>query len=926
MKKIAVGLLAHVDAGKTTLSEAMLFLGKSIRKAGRVDTKDTFLDTHALERARGITIFSKQAVLKLENTYITLLDTPGHVDFSAETERTLSVLDYAILVVSSADGVQGHTRTLWRLLSQYKIPTFIFVNKMDQPGANAKHVLEEIKNKLSNSIVDFTHYGTDSFFDDAAMQNESMMDEYLETGSVTKDKIVDAIRNREMFPCLFGSALRQEGVEPVMKLLDEFTVFAGNRGNKTAAGAEETRTAGPAAGAEEAGTAGPTAGKAAEGETPFSARVYKITRDEQDNRLTFMKITGGVLRVKDAFKNKEDIEEKINQIRIYSGTKFETVTEADAGTVCAVTGLTDTEPGQGLGTANGDIRPILEPVLSYALKLPDGTDPGQALIKLRKLEEEERELSITYDELTKEITIHVMGDVQTEILTSLVKERYGMDIAFGEGTISYRETITETVEGVGHYEPLRHYAEVHLLMEPLPRGEGLKFESNVSTDVLKINWQRLILTHLAEKTHRGVLTGSPVTDIKFTLIAGRDHLKHTEGGDFRQATYRAVRQGLMMSQSLLLEPYYNFRLEIPQEFIGRAMGDLDRMQAVFSEPEIFDGIAGITGRVPVSLMRGYQKDVTAYTRGEGNLTFEYGGYDTCHNPEEVIAAKGYDPEADMRNPAGSVFCANGAGFVVPYDEVYDHMHLERAYISEGMFDNGIIPEDFVPGALRIGGQQAGGGASSGSIGIEEVDRILAGTYYRSGKNDVKDRRLNNKGTTVNGVPRSTLPEHVEIKESAKKEEYLLVDGYNIIFAWQELRELAAVNIDAAREKLQDILCNYQASKRCNLLLVFDAYRVARHEICAGNYGNIRVIFTKQAETADKFIERFAHENRKKYNITVATSDGLEQIIIRGQGCALMTARDLEADVKRRERELRENFLDMQKSDRRFLLDDAEIEK
>ena len=846
IKRFCMAVLAHVDAGKTTLSEGLLYTGGSIRKVGRVDNKDAYFDNFELERTRGITIFSKQAQIYWKDCEITLLDTPGHVDFSAEMERTLQVLDYAILVVSGADGIQGHTRTLWRLLNRYKIPVFLFVNKMDQPGTDKQAVLSQLQREFSVSCVDFSKKddNPDEFFENVALCDESVLNDYLNTGSIETDVIKELIASRELFPCFFGSALKMTGVK---ELLEAVTLYA-----KQPVYTKE-----------------------------FGARVFKIARDEQGARLTYMKLTGGILKNKELLSGGKDSEkwsEKVNQIRIYSGEKYE-------------------YPGQGLGTQAGTVVPFLEPVLTYCIELPAGCDAAVFLPKLRELEEEEPQLHIVWNEKLQQIYVQVMGEVQIEILKSLIQERFGVSVEFGTGSIVYKETIQNTVEGVGHFEPLRHYAEVHLLLEPLPRGSGLVFAADCSEEQLDKNWQRLVLTHLYEKEHLGVLTGSVITDMKITLKAGRAHQKHTEGGDFRQATYRAVRQGLMQAESVLLEPYYEFRLEIPETAVGRAMTDIERMCGTFALQQTHEaGMAVITGEAPVSTMKDYYKEVVAYSKGTGRLFCNLKGYEVCHNQNEVLKTCGYIAQRDLDNPADSVFCAHGSGFVVGWQEVPEYMHLE-SILKEKRKDE-MQPQ-----------KAAARSVSDEWIGTEEIDEILRQTYYAN-KRDKSMPRTGTKKRTITRV--DTLPKTsgmtVRSYDQPAQKEYLLVDGYNIIFAWQELKELAAVNIDSARGRLLDILCNYQGSRQCELIVVFDAYRVKGHVTEFMDYYNIHVVYTKEAETADAYIEKFAHENGRKYKVTVATSDGLEQVIIRGQGCLLMSAREFEAEVKAREQHIRENYL------------------
>lgn len=840
MGKIVVGILAHVDAGKTTLSEGMLYTSGAIRTMGRVDNRDAFLDTYALERERGITIFSKQAVFPLGTTQVTLLDTPGHVDFSPEMERTLQVLDYAILVISGADGVQGHTRTLWNLLRRYEIPTFVFVNKMDQKGTDAEVLLQELKNVLEEGCVDFSTKRDVHFYEEAAVCSEDALEEFLETGRLKKETLQELFLERQLFPCFFGSALRLEGVKEFLEQMQELI-------------------------------------KIPKYSEVFGAKVFKIARDEAGNRLTYLKITGGSLKVKSVIEG-----QKVNQIRIYSGEKYEAVNEVEAGSICAVTGLSDTYPGEGLGAQQGTYLPVLEPVLNYQVIPTEGDDPILLLPKLRELEEEEPQLHIVWEEALQEIHVQLMGEVQLEVLKTLIYERFGVEVEFGQGNILYKETIQNTVEGVGHFEPLRHYAEVHLLLEPGEPGSGVQCMSVCSEDVLDRNWQRLILTHLMETEHRGVLTGAPITDIRITLVSGKAHLKHTEGGDFRQAVYRAVRQGLKQAESVLLEPYYEYRLELPSENVGRAMTDIERMHGTFGLPQTEADRTILTGMAPVSTMRDYQKEVHAYTRGNGTLQCTLKGYAPCHNTEEVLAATGYDSERDTLHPTGSVFCAHGAGFLVPWYEVKEYMHLP-SIMQEKPSDSSEEKQT----AYRVPEE------IDAWIDTEEVDRIIAQSVS-----------ANKKQKTL---PKKKLPEYYKSTSKPKKqevrEEYLLVDGYNVIFAWEDLKDLAQVSIDGARGKLLDVLCDYQGMKKCNLIVVFDAYRVQGYKTEISTYHNIHVVFTKEAETADQYIEKFAHENGKKYNVTVATSDGLEQIIIRGQGCRLLSARELKDEIERTKKTL-----------------------
>lgn len=917
MKRFVIGILAHVDAGKTTMSEAILYETGKLKKMGRVDNRDAFLDTFALERARGITIFSKQAVFPLGDASVTLLDTPGHVDFSAEMERTLQVLDYAVLIVSGADGVQGHTETLWRLLKRYRIPVFLFVNKMDQKGTNQEAVLASLKERLDHGIVDFSEVSgnceilgtSDETAEEIATCDEALLEAYLADGSLKTSDVRNAIQDRKLFPCFFGSALKLTGVREFLTSLGEF-----------ASCPDYTKD--------------------------FGAKVFKISRDETGVRMTHLKITGGTLKIRDSLS--PDSEEKINQIRLYSGSKFEMLKEAEPGMVVAVTGISDTKPGQVFGSASDSVLPLLEPVLTYRILLPFGTDSHTMLRHMRMLEEEDPQLHIVWNEALGEIQAQVMGDVQMEILKSQVQERFGVEIGFGEGNIVYKETIAKTVEGVGHFEPLRHYAEVHLLMEPGEPGSGLVFEADCSEDMLDRNWQRLILTHLEEKRFRGILTGSEITDMKITLIAGRAHQKHTEGGDFRQATYRAVRQGLCEAGCVLLEPYYAFRLEVPSENLGRAMADLDRMQGEFSAPEQDGSMALLTGTAPVSTMRNYQRDVISYTKGRGRLTLSLSGYEPCHNAEEVIAASGYDFDSDLQDPAGSVFCSHGAGFVVPWDEVKQYMHVESPLAKQLAKEQQerelreaderlkAMAADVAAGKIpsgAAGGYKSGSDGSAGSgtgSGTDSDDGIGSGT--KTSSNDTADSSSGSRGnggsslsfyddkelqaifTRTYGEPKRKLVSDYDsrtviraknaspvklVKEKEEPEdEYLLVDGYNIIFAWEELSDLAAVSIDAARYKLMDILSNYQGFRKICVIVVFDAYKVPGGVEKVQKYHNINVVYTKEAETADQYIEKVAIRIGRRYRTTVATSDGVIQLIIRSQGCILWSARDFREEIER----------------------------
>lgn len=873
---ICIGLLAHVDAGKTTLSESMLYLSGRIRQQGRVDHGNAYLDTYELERARGITIFSKQAELVFGELEVTLLDTPGHVDFSAEMERTLRVLDYAILVINGADGVQGHTETLWKLLKQYRIPAFLFINKMDQNGTDAEKLLEELRVKLSGSCIRFGEAeDSEEFLENVAMAEEQVLETYLEHGTIERGEISRLIWEQKVFPCYFGSALKNIGVKEFLAGLECYA--------KERSYPEE-----------------------------FGAKVYKIARDPQGNRLTYLKVTGGVLKVRDLIRY-QDVEEKVSQIRIYSGEKYDAVQEVRAGRVCAVTGLTKTYPGEGLGAEPPSEGPVLTPVLNYQLILPEGCDTHGMLLKLRQLEEEDPELHIVWNEELGEIHAQLMGEVQTEILQSMIRERFQTEVTFGPGNIVYKETIKRPAEGVGHFEPLRHYAEVHLLLEPGESGSGLVFASDCSEDVLDRNWQRLILTHLAEKEHRGVLTGSSITDMKITLVAGRAHLKHTEGGDFRQATYRAVRQGLKSTESVLLEPYYEFRMEIPAEFVGRALTDIQRMAGEFQTPATEGDFAVITGSAPVSEMRDYQLEVTSYTKGRGRLFCTLKGYAPCHNAEEVIEQIGYDSEGDLDNPTGSVFCAHGAGFHVSWDQVPDHMHLEYVWTPEAEKEKSAIEAKKGQGSV-----QSGRVSSSFSRSVEEdkeLEEIFLRTYGKiERKRPIAERRVESPEERQKRIRKDQM------------EEYLLVDGYNVIFAWEDLKELAKVNIEGARNKLMDVLCNYQGFKKCNLILVFDAYKVQGQELGVQKYHNIYVVYTKEAETADQYIEKVVHEIGRKYHVTVATSDNVEQVVTLGQGGKLLSARELRTEVEEVQRQIREEYLNRPQKGKNYLFDylDEEI--
>lgn len=948
-KYITIGILAHVDAGKTTLSESLLYLSGKIRKLGRVDHKNAYLDTYELERSRGITIFSKQAVFPLGKYQVTLLDTPGHVDFSAEMERTLQVLDYAILVINGTDGVQGHTRTVWGLLRRYQIPVFLFVNKMDQEGTDRGKLLEELKNHLDGACVAFDQE-EEALQEELATCEESALEEYLENGLLQEETIAQLVIGRNVFPCYFGSALKLWGVQEFMDGLECYMrarteVPAANRGGlekrngsygrsgvQNAASGQNAANRSGAYSIEAAGAAG--------AKEEFGAKVFKISRDSQGNRLTYLRVTNGCLRVKDILSSSTEVsepwEEKVNQIRIYSGEKYEMIPEAETGCVCAVTGLSRTYPGEGLGIEKASHTPILEPVLNYRIHLPEGCDAHVMLKKLGQLEEEDPMLRIVWDDELGEIYAQLMGEVQIEILQSLIRERFHTEVSFDKGNIVYKETITKTVEGVGHFEPLRHYAEVHLLLEPLNPGSGMVLDTKCSEDVLDRNWQRLILTHLAEREHRGVLTGAAVTDIKITLLAGRAHIKHTEGGDFRQATYRAVRQGLMQAGSILLEPYYDYRLELPSEMIGRAMTDIQKMAGEFAPPEMDGERAVLTGKAPVATMRDYQMEVNGYSRGQGRLSCIFRGYEPCHNAQEIIAEKGYDPERDLENPTGSVFCAHGAGFVVPWDQVPDYMHIEsllekraRRVGDEGTGEASAAPPDedrtdngretdMAGQALNLERTPAmernvqRGRSRQPDLGKDEekeLEEIFIRTYGKI------ERKLPSEAATVTVSARK--------KQHGKEEpvqEYLLVDGYNVIFAWDDLKELAKVNIEAARNKLMDILCNYQGFRKCVVILVFDAYKVDGCTLEIQKYHNIHVVYTKEAETADQYIEKVVHHIGKKYHVTVVTSDGVEQVVTLGQGGKLMSSREFREEVEIVRKQIREEAENRREPGKNYLFD------
>lgn len=854
IKRICAGLLAHVDAGKTTLSEGMLYVSGALKKLGRVDHRDAFLDTDPQERQRGITIFSKQARLTLEGMEIILLDTPGHVDFSTEMERTLQVLDYAILVISGTDGVQGHTETLWQLLKRYRVPTFLFINKMDLAGSDRDARMAELRARLDGRCVDFSAEEA-VFQEEAATANEMLLERFLDRGELTQTELAQAIARREIFPCYFGSALKLEGIDGFLDTLERYTL------------------------------------------TPvypdaFGAKIYKISRDNGGNRLTWMKITGGDLRTKEQLTNEGAMQpngqtppegqiwrEKVEQIRLYSGAKFKPVQAVSAGEICAVTGLTRTCAGQVLGGERPSALPSLEPVMTYQVQLPGGADVHLALKKLKELEEEDPQLHVTWQEALQEIQVQLMGEVQLQVLSSLIRERFGITVAFASGRVVYKETIASPVEGAGHFEPLRHYAEVHLLLEPGERGSGLVVDTVCSEDVLDRNWQRLILTHLEEKEHVGVLTGSPVTDMRITLLTGRAHPKHTEGGDFRQATYRALRQGLMKAESVLLEPWYSFRLEVPNEAVGRAMADIQKMNGRFDGPQVTGELSALTGSAPVSAIQNYAETVSAYTKGRGRFFCSFQGYEPCSRQEEVVREIGYSPEKDLDNPASSVFCSHGAGFLVPWDQAEDYMHQSTGWQPEGEPAEEPVPVRRQPSR------------STDRVSDRELEQIFEKTYGPTRRRDFRPQKEVRREEIRSAKPSKPAA------PPAPQEEYLLVDGYNIIFAWDDLKELAKVDLAAARQSLMDTLCNYQGWKGCHVILVYDAYKVPGGRRRVDKYHNIHVVYTQEAETADMYIEKVTYEIGKKHRIRVATSDGLEQMIILGHGSLRVSARMFRQEVE-----------------------------
>ena len=894
MKNIVAGILAHVDSGKTTLSEAMLYQAGQIRKLGRVDHQDTYLDTDSQEKDRGITIFSKQAELAYADMHIALLDTPGHVDFGTEMERTLQVLDYVVLVINGMDGVQSHTETLWKLLERYGIPVFIFVNKMDMTGYDRDYLMDNIRHRLSDGCVDFL---CEDSGEQIAMCDEAMLEHFLETGANDEQDVVNAIAGRKLFPCYFGSALKNEGVSELLDGMNRYVVE-------------------PVRGEE------------------FGARVFKIGRDDKGERLTYMKVTGGVLKLKDVLTLRnsqgEESHEKVNQIRVYSGAKYDMVTQVPAGCVCAVPGLVNTYGRQGIGACPDGELPSLEPVLSYKVMYPTDVDAVTMVSKLRLLEEEDPQLQVQWNETAGEIYIKVMGQVQLEVVAQMVRDRFGIAITYGQGRISYKETIAAPVMGVGHFEPLRHYAEVHLLLEPMENGSGMCFDSICSEDVLDKNSQRLILTHLQEREFRGVLTGSPITDMKISITAGRAHQKHTEGGDFRQATYRAVRQGLMMAESVLLEPVYAFKIEVPQEYAGRVLADIVKMSGTMDGQEISGETTVITGHAPVYTMREYYSELTAFSRGTGRLQVDIDGYQPCHNTEEVLAERHYDPELDRFNPSSSVFCAHGAGYLVDWYDVYENMHVKEDPGFEISGQLGYTEDGY---AMDIPVNRPGKSVSEMSITDEELSEIFARTFggdYKDkdvalngrfrrttseykvngqyNKSQSRDRQPGN-GPLVGSRPADRgIATPGAFKRRKNGEDYVIVDGYNVIFAWDTLRELSEHNIDSARGKLMDILSNYQGYMNCKLIVVFDGYKVKDNKGERFPYDDIEVVYTKEGETADAHIEKLTHELARKHKVTVVTSDGLEQIVTMGQGAIRMSSRDFKLEVERVNEHLRENYL------------------
>lgn len=857
MKKVTVGITAHVDSGKTTLAEAMLYKTGAIRKLGRVDNGNSTLDTNSIERERGITIFSAQAELSTGNTHFTLLDTPGHVDFSAETERTMCVLDYAILVISGTDGVQSHTATLWKLLRKYEVPTFIFVNKMDLIGAEKSSIIKNLSSRLSGNCVDFTG-NDDEIAESCSMCCEEFMEHFITHGTIENDLITKAIAERRIFPCFFGSALKMDGIDEFISGLDRFTREYESRPN-------------------------------------FSAQVYKISYDPKGSRLTHLKVLGGQLKMREELTYKDadgnEISGKISSIRFYSGEKFRTADYAEAGEVCAVTGLVGTFAGQGLGCAENSQKASLEPVMTYKIVLPDQKNIYEAIKELRLLEDEDPQLHILWNEQNREIHIQLMGAVQLEVLSKIIEKKFGYSVSFSDGAVTYKETIRNAVEGVGHYEPLRHYAEAHILLEPLPTGNGLQFAADCSEDKLDKNWQRLILSHLTEKTHLGVLTGSPITDIKLTLVAGKAHLKHTEGGDFRQATYRAIRQGLRNAESVLLEPYYNYEIEVPTENVGRVISDLQHMSADFDTPENIGEMSIIRGCAPVSEINDYQTDIIAFTHGKGKISFNIAGYRECHNAEAIINWIGYNCDSDVENSADSIFCSHGAGYIVKWNEVYDHMHLPLT-ISEEQQEEESSEQKRAKAARFM----------EKAVSDEELMEIFERTYGKINRDPVRAFKKT-KAVSIEDKKVRLL--------KYEGPDYLLVDGYNIIFAWEDLKKIADDNLDAARGELINRMCNYQGYDGSELILVFDAYRVKGKHREVEKYCNINIVYTKESETADSYIERVTHELSKNHRVRVATSDGIEQMIILGNGAMRISATEFRKRYEAAERSIRE-YIDSMK--------------
>lgn len=855
MKKITIGILAHVDAGKTTLSEALLYKSGTIRKFGRVDHKDAFLDNNNIERERGITVFSKQAQISLPDINITLLDTPGHVDFSAETERVLSVVDYTILVINASEGVQGHTDTIWNLLESYNVPVFIFVNKTDTPDFNKENILSELKNKLSNNCVDFTNTDSEEFKENIAFSDEKLLEKYSESLKITKDDIKESIFKRKIIPCYFGSALKLKGIDEFLEGIEKYTI---------------------------------------EKKYPVDngARVFKIKRDDQGNRLTFLKVTGGALNVKQSL-NFTSGTEKINQIRIYSGSSYKAIEVAEAGTVCAITGPISTYVGEGAGFEKDTYKFILQPVLNYKMILPDDINIYDVFDKMKTLEEEEPSLHIVFD--NKDIHVRLMGEIQTEILKTLILERFKINVEFSDGNILYKETISDISEGVGHYEPLRHYAEVHLLIEPC-ECDGITFESKCSEDILDKNWQRLIRTHIFEKEHKGILTGSPITGIKITLVSGKAHIKHTEGGDFRQATYRAIRNGLAKNKSVLLEPYYNFKIEVPKENIGRLMSDIQTRYGTFSQPQTITDTAVISGEIPASTMQGYITEFNSYTKGKGKISFNVCGYKSCHNSEEIIENTKYDFDSDLENSADSIFCSHGNAFLVKWYDVENYMHIDSFIKPEKSNQESDDYFDYFQHKATE----------------KELEEIFNREFGKNrNKSKIYERKEHGKISSLDG--------YVYNEKKALKE-CILVDGYNVIHAWKELNDISVSNFGAARDRLLEILSNYQAYRKCLLIVVFDAYKVKGGKGSKSKYDNIYVVFTKEAETADMYIEKTTHEISKNYRVRVATSDGLEQIIILGRGAARISAREFEKEVNMVTQEIRDECFKNSSHGKEYLMD------